>query len=187
MTETLRPRPSRRQRRRIGALVVVTVVALVIALVAWIGVLRSAPELDEAERAAILSAAGGAVGALMTFGPDDPPDQRRRTDALLTDPLRLEYRNRGTDVVLGGARGSSITRVARVVGAGLDDSAADRARVLVFVDQTVSVADRQKPIGFRAPAGADGEITPTARWALMRKVDGNWLLSDLQPVGDVTR
>ena len=187
MSDLLEPRPTRRQRRRLAALAVVTVTALVVALVAWVGVLRSDPEPGEAERAAILSAAGGAVAALTTFGPDDPPDQRRRTDTLLTDPLQLEYRNRGVDVVLPGARAASVSMTGRVVGTGLTDSSADRARVLVFVDQTVSVRDGEKSTGFREPADAEDETTPTARWALMRKVDGNWLLSDLQPVGDVTR
>ncbi|MHC3001431.1 hypothetical protein [Gordonia sp. GN26] len=187
MSDLLEPRPTRRQRRRFAILAAVTVVALVVALVAWIGVLRSDPEPGEDERAAILAAAGGAVAALMTFGPDDPPDQRRRTDALLADPLRLEYRNRGVDVVVPGARAASVSMVGRVVGTGLNDSSAERARVLVFVDQTVSVGDVEKSTGSGEPADAEGETTPTARWALMRKVDGNWLLSDLQPVGDVTR
>ncbi|GAB99865.1 hypothetical protein GONAM_11_00450 [Gordonia namibiensis NBRC 108229] len=187
MSDLLEPRPTRRQRRRLAVLTAVTVTALVVAVVAWIGVLRSDPEPGEDERAAVLSAAGGAVAALMTFGPDDPPDQRRRTDALLADPLRLEYRNRGVDVVVPGARAASVSMVGRVVGAGLNDSSAERARVLVFVDQTVSVGDGEKSTGSGEAADAEGEATPTARWALMRKVDGNWLLSDLQPVGDVTR
>ncbi|AZZ81167.1 hypothetical protein C5O27_08920 [Gordonia alkanivorans] len=187
MSDLLEPRPTRRQRHRLAVLAAVTVTALVVALIAWIGVLRSDPGPGEDERAAILSAAGGAVAALMTFGPDDPPDQRRRTDALLADPLRLEYRNRGVDVVVPGARAASVWMVGRVVGAGLNDSTTERARVLVFVDQTVSVRDGGKSTGFREPADAGDETTPIARWALMRKVDGNWLLSDLQPVGDVTR
>lgn len=194
MTEPLPPRMGRRLRRRLVAVRVVMAVALLVALIAGIGLLRTPSGPDEAERASILDAARTSVESLMTFAPDDPAKRRRETDAHLADPLRLEYRGRGADVVLPGAQASSITMTTTVVGAGLSDLAGDRARVLVFVDQIATVGEAgrptgggEKPMDSRESAAAGGEKTSSARWALMRKVNGNWLLSDLQPVGDVTR
>ncbi|MCR5979442.1 hypothetical protein GDN83_19320 [Gordonia jinghuaiqii] len=183
----LEPRWTRRQRRRTGLMVAGIVVALVVAVIAGVAASRPGRDPTAAERAAILTATGEAVGAVMTFSPDDPPDRRRRTDALLTDPIRLEYRNRGADVVLPGARVSGIEMTGQVVGVGLHDNSSDRAKVLVFVDQALSSTRSQVSPGPGGSGEPAGRTTPTARWALMRKVDGNWLLSDLQPVGDVTR
>lgn len=172
--------PTRRERRRAVVVAVVTVTALVIAVIAGVAALRTDDDPLAGERTAILTAADSAVTTLMTFGPDGPPQARRHTDELLTDPLRLEYRARGADVVLPGAQAAGLRMTGRVVGVGVDTtrataaSADDAARVLVFVDQEVE-----------GPSGT--ETAPTARWALMRKVDGNWLLADLQQVGDVTR
>ena len=90
-------------------------------------------------------------------------------------------------MVLPGARASSIGLKTTVVGAGLSELSGDRAKVLVFLDQSATAADGQKPIGFSETADAGVAKTSSARWAFMRKVNGNWLLSDLQPVGDVTR
>ncbi|WP_439029812.1 hypothetical protein [Gordonia terrae] len=183
----LPPRMGRAHRRRLALVVVVTALALVVAAVAGFAAIGPGSDPSEAERTEILTAAADAVGALTTFAPDDPAERRRSTDAHLADPLRLEYRNRGSDVVLPGARAAGITMMGRVIGAGLHESSPDRAKVLVFVDQTVTGPGTPQTPGTGAPAGPPAETTSTAKWALMRKVDGNWLLSDLQPVGDVTR
>ena len=74
-----------------------------------------------------------------------------------------------------------MTLSAQVVGAGVEEFTAERARVLVFVDQTVSIP-AATDTGDR-----DDDRTPTARWATMRNVKGNWRLADLAMVGDVTR
>ncbi|WP_238421346.1 hypothetical protein [Gordonia sp. 'Campus'] len=185
--QLLPSRMGRVHRRRLAIAVVVTALALLVAAVAGFAAIRPGNDPSEPERAEILSATADAVGALTTFAPDDPADRRRSTDAHLADPLRLEYRNRGSDVVLPGARAAGISMTGKVIGAGLHDSSSDRAKVLVFVDQTVSGPDTPQTAGAGGPTGPSGETTSTAKWALMRKVDGNWLLSDLQPVGDVTR
>ncbi len=184
--ELLPPLPTRRERTRIRLLAAASVLLLAVAVIAGAGALRPGSDPTEEQRAEILTAAAAAVGAVLTYSPDDPADRRRATDALLTDPLRLEYRNRGADVVVPGVRASAVSVAGEVVGAGLHESGPDRARVLVFVNEIIATAPGQST-GFRLPADAKPARTPTARWALMRKVDGNWLLSDLQPVGDVTR
>lgn len=178
-------RPTRTQRIRMRLLIAASAVSLVVAAIAGAATLRPDPDPTEAQRSEILSAAAAAVSALLTYSPDDPADRRQATDALLTDPLRLEYRNRGTNVVIPGVRASALSVTGEVVGAGLQEGDSERARVLVFADQRVTAGS-----GSPAPGAASrppAETTSIARWALMRKVDGNWLLSDLQPVGDVTR
>lgn len=171
-----------RQRRLLTAAAAVTVVALVVALIAAIGTYRVDDGVTESERTTVLRAAETAITALMNFGPDTTPDDARRTGALLADPLALDFRARGYDVVVGGAIATGVRVQSRVVGAGLHSDSDERARVLVFLDQQLRPG--------RGAAEPDGDLSgtaPTARWAAMRKVDGNWLLADLQPVGDITR
>lgn len=171
-----------RQRRLLTAAAAVTVVALVVALIAAIGTHRVDDGVTESERTTVLRAAETAITALMNFGPDTTPDDARRTGALLADPLALDFRARGYDVVVGGAIATGVRVQSRVVGAGLHSDSDERARVLVFLDQQLRPG--------RGAAEPDGDLSgtaPTARWAAMRKVDGNWLLADLQPVGDITR
>ncbi|QGS26863.1 hypothetical protein FOB84_04865 [Gordonia bronchialis] len=160
----------------------VTVVALVVALIAAIGTSRVDDGVTESERTTVLRAAETAITALMNFGPETTPDDARRTGALLADPLALDFRARGYDVMVGGAIATGVRVQSRVVGAGLHSYSDERARVLVFLDQQLRPG--------RGAAEPDGDLSgtaPTARWAAMRKVDGNWLLADLQPVGDITR
>ncbi|MET4167612.1 MULTISPECIES: hypothetical protein [Gordonia] len=185
--EALPARPTRRQRARLRLVVAATVLLLVIAVIAGAATLRPDSDPTDDQRAEILTAAAAAVGAVLTYSPDDPADRRRATDALLTDPLRLDYRNRGADVVVPGVRASALSVRGEVVGAGLHEADSDRARVLVFVNEVVGRSAGEESTDVRQPADGKPAATPTARWALMRKVDGNWLLSDLQPVGDVTR
>ncbi|ROZ89509.1 hypothetical protein [Gordonia sp. OPL2] len=175
-----------RGRRRVTIAVGVMVVALVVSLVGIVGVVRSRPVPDDGQRSAVLSATTSAVTALMTFGPDLDRTGRDAVQTHLTGPLLADYRSRGPDVVLPGAVESGVTMSVRVVGAAVNAYADDQSQVLVFADQTIRVPGTGPPDG----PGDDGENTeraPTARWATMRSVEGNWRLADLQPVGDVTR
>ncbi|MFT4393996.1 hypothetical protein ACLTEW_03590 [Gordonia lacunae] len=185
--EPLPAQPTRRQRVRLRLVVAASVLLLVVAVIFGVAALRPDSDPTDDQRAEILSAAATAVEAVLTYSPDDPPGRPRATDALLTDPLRLDYRNRGADVVVPGVRASALSVRGEVVGAGLHEAGSDRARVLVFVNEVVGRTADEKSTDVRQSVGGKPAATPTARWALMRKVDGNWLLSDLQPVGDVTR
>ncbi|MFE0749613.1 hypothetical protein [Gordonia sp. NPDC058843] len=185
--ELLPARPTRRRRTRMRLVVAAVVLLLVVAVLAGAAALRPGSDPTDAQRSEILAAATAAVGAVSTYSPNDPADRRRATDELLTDPLRLEYRNRGADVVIPGVRASALSVTGEVVGAGVHELESDRARVLVFVNEVISTTEPAEPTDIRQPVGGNPTETPTAQWALMRKVDGNWLLSDLQPVGDVTR
>lgn len=174
-------RLTRQQRRRAACAAIVVVLALGVALAGWIGVLRADRGVSDTERANVLRSTESAVTALLNFGPGTTADQTRHTASLLTDPIALDFRARGYGVIAAGAIEAGVAVSARVVGVGLHGSPGDTARVLVFVDQQLHRAD--------APAqGADQRsgTTPSARWATMRRVDGNWLLADLQPVGDIT-
>ena len=158
-------------KRRPAVLVVLAVVLSLIGGVAWWRVVEHRPP-DEAQRTAVMAAAARATTALMTQRAGDPP-VRADVAALLTGRLADEYASQGVDVVLAGAVGQRMTMTARVVGTGVSQLRDDRARVLVFVDlwATPDAADRESP------------RVPLTRWATMRNVDGQWLLSGLAPIG----
>lgn len=174
---TRRAHLGRRGRRRVMTAGVLAVIAVVVAVVGILGAARARPVPDDAERTALLSATDEAVTALLTFTPDPAEADRAAVAARLADPLAETYRASGADVVLPGAVEARASMSSRVVGAGVEEFRTDRARVLVFVDQTVVLP---------GTAGT-GDRAPIARWAIMRNVENNWLLADLELVGDVTR
>lgn len=170
-----------RTQRRVGtAAAVAVVLALLIALLAVTMARREAPDRDAGEREAVQAAAVRAVTDLMTAGPGasgaDPSPS-------LTEPLAARYRSDGRDVVLPGFSALDATMSVRVIGTGVDTLDEDDGRVLIFADRVV----RPATAGPGQGAGADAGRTPIARWAVMRKVGGEWLMADLTPVGDVTR
>ncbi|MDL9944846.1 hypothetical protein QSJ19_04455 [Gordonia sp. ABSL11-1] len=175
-----------RGRRRVTIAVGVIVVALVVSMIGIVAVFRSRSVPDDGQRAAVLSATTSAVTALMTFGPDLDRAGRDEVQARLTGPLLADYRSRGPDVVLPGAVAAGATMSVRVVGAAVNAYADDQSQVLVFADQAIRLPGAVATAGAGDPDG-NGERAPTARWATMRNVEGNWRLADLQPVGDVTR
>ncbi|GAC67775.1 hypothetical protein [Gordonia soli] len=169
-------------RRRVWAAgLCVIVVALVVAVVAALGADRARPRPDDDTRRAILAAADASVTALMTFGPAEPPMQRQATARLLTGRLASDFATQGPDVVLPGAVAARASMTVTIVASGVGGFESARALVLVTADQQVRVP---RP---GVAVSESVERTPVARWATMSKVDGNWRLSDLSPVGDATR
>ncbi|MGW0037656.1 hypothetical protein [Gordonia sp. NPDC003376] len=170
----------RGERRRIRAAAPVFVVALIIGALGWMMAVRSAPEPDDTERVAVTAAASDAVSALLTVTGGrarDPAAVR----AHLTEPLLTRYESQGADLVAPGAVAAGATASADVVGVGVSEYGPKRARLLVFVDQVIDVTE--KPAGGVPLTGH----TPSAKWVVMARVDGTWLMSDLLPVGDITR
>jgi Mce-associated membrane protein len=114
-----------------------------------------------------------AVTALMTFGPQTLIDQQRTVGPRLTGRLLLEFRSQGPGVVLPTAVESGAQMSSEVVATAVNRMTADSARVLVFANQNITLPT----------ADPAQEVVAVTRWADMRKVDGNWLLAGLQPVG----
>ncbi|QTI71860.1 hypothetical protein J6U32_22450 [Gordonia polyisoprenivorans] len=179
---------SRRARRLLMAIAALTLTALVVAALAWTQAYRQTPRPTDADRADLERAATSAVTALMTFGGPHPPapDAVR---AHLSDPLLTRYDAERADVVLPDAVAASAQMTVNVVGMAVGESHADDARLLAFLDQTVTVPDAGAP-GAGTPgagSGAENGHTSTEMWLVMRKVNQTWLLADVRPVGDVTR
>lgn len=168
------------RRRWVVVAAVVTAVALIVTLVAVVGIRRARLVPDDAQRQAVLTATRDAVTAIMTFAPTDSAVTRDAAAAHLTGTLLLRYRTEGPDVVLPTATETGASMKVGVQGVGVHTYATDRAEVLVFADQTISIP------GPSGAATGDGR-TPVARWAIMRNVEGNWRLAALGAVGDITR
>ena len=161
------------RHRIVGGLLAVALVVLsVIAIVGFVGPGRSGGG-DEDERRQVQSATADAVTALMTFQPDTLAAAQESVGARLTGRLLLEFRSQGPDVVLPTAVQSGAQMSAQVLATGVEDINDDSARVLVFVNQDISLPTAQPP----------QQVVAVTRWADMRKVNGNWRLAGLQPVG----
>ncbi|MGV9712932.1 hypothetical protein ACWDTI_19975 [Gordonia sp. NPDC003424] len=177
-SRTLTPRT---RRRWTAAAAAVTLVAVLVTVVAVLGIRRAQPIPDDAERRAVLTATSDAVTALMTFSPGDDAAARTAVAAHLTGPLLLRYRTEGPDVVLPAAVETGASMTVQMQGVGVHAFGGDRAEVLVFADQNISIP------GVAGTGSGGANRTPIARWARMRNVDGNWRLAALGAVGDVTR
>ena len=161
-------------RRWLLACAVIVVAALAVATLAFVAAARSTTGMSEGHRDALQTTTRDAVERLMTVSPAASAQHRTDVADRLTGRLAAEYRSRGPDVVLPGARQSNVTMSAKVVGVGVrTDDDAGETRMLVFVDQTVAVP------------GSVTQRGSTAKWAFMRNVEGTWRLADLTPVNSV--
>lgn len=152
----------------------VTVLALVVAVLACLVAQRNVTGPGDAERATLLTATRDAVEAVLTSSPAGAARD------LLATPLAQEYDAYGIAVALPGVGLSAPQAVqfaevqTTVIGTGIVDYTPELSRVLVFADQSIVVGE-QEP-----------QRNPLTRRAIMRNVDGRWLLADLEEVGDLT-
>lgn len=166
--------PAVHRRRLVVVLAVLAITLAVIGAVGFVEAHRNdVNHPTESERVAVQQAAADAVTAVMTFAPNDPP-ARPAVLARLTGRMSVEYRTQGPDLILPNAVDSRTRMSATVIGAATDSYSSQDARILVFIDQTVSVPG--------LTAGADGQRVTIARWAQMRRVNGRWLMADLDLV-----
>ncbi|RYE43878.1 MAG: hypothetical protein EOP24_26425 [Hyphomicrobiales bacterium] len=153
------------------ALLVAPVVAVAALIAIQVGIQRADDERVSDARAATAQLASDGAAALLSYTPETVDEDLDRASALLTGDLLNSYRQLAGDVVGPTAKDKSVTMQAVPVGASVESVAPDTARVLVYVNQTTTMADSPEP----------SQTQNVVRVTLSR-VDGDWLISGFDPL-----
>jgi Mce-associated membrane protein len=125
---------------------------------------------DAAARAQSVAAATESTIAVLSYRPDTAEKQLTAARERLTGNFRDSYSSLIHDVVIPGAQQKQISAVATVPAAASVSATANRAVVLVFVDQTITA-------GTDAPTNTASSVKVT-----LDKIGDQWLISDFTPV-----
>lgn len=172
-SEESKPEAVRRRNSwtRVFGFGVLPALALLLALAA--GYLKwadnSVRSADQARIESVQAAKDGTV-AMLSYKPDTIERQLSDARNLLTGDFKQSYTDLINDVVIPGAKQKQISAAASVPAVASVSSDANRAVVLVFVDQTTV-------IGQSAPTDLASSVRVT-----LDKIDGRWLISKFDPV-----
>ncbi|QVI30713.1 hypothetical protein MN2019_24370 [Mycolicibacterium neoaurum] len=125
---------------------------------------------DVAAASESVQAATDTTAALLTYQPNTVEKDLEAARSRLTGQFLDSYTTLTRDVVIPGAQQKKIAATATVPAAAPVSASSDRAVVLVFVNQTVTV-------GADAPTSS----TSSVRVSLDR-VDDRWLVSGFDPI-----
>jgi Mce-associated membrane protein len=150
----------------------IQIVGLVLAVVAaaalggWQAV--KGRELDNADSAAarqtVLDTVRSAVPKLLSYTPDNVDTTLNATKSLLTGNFRDSYSSLVDSVVIPEAKQKNITAVAQVPAAAVESLTTDKASMIVFINQQVTV-----------PPAAPTTTASSVRVGL-QKINGAWLI-----------
>nr|WP_120313912.1 hypothetical protein [Mycobacterium alsense] len=171
----VRPDATRKRRpiswTRVLAYGVLPALALLLALasgyLAWVG--GPTDELARDRTESVRAASDDAV-ALLSYRADSAERDLAAARERLTGDFKDAYTALTREVVIPGAKEKHVSAVAKVSAAASVSATHDRAVVLLFVNQTVTVGD-----------GAPTDTRPVVRVSL-DKVQGRWLVSHFDPV-----
>jgi Mce-associated membrane protein len=124
----------------------------------------------ETARLESVQAASDATVAILSYKPDTVEQDLRKASDRLTGSFLESFTDLVNTVVIPGAREKKISAAAQVSAAASVSATADRAVVLVFVNQAVTVEGG-------APSGTASSVRVT-----LDKVDDRWLVSAFDPV-----
>jgi Mce-associated membrane protein len=124
----------------------------------------------ETARTESVQAASDATVAILSYKPDTVEQDLRKASDRLTGSFLESFTDLVNTVVIPGAREKKISASAQVSAAASVSATADRALVLVFVNQAVTVEGG-------APSGTASSVRVT-----LDKVDDRWLVSAFDPV-----
>lgn len=165
-----RPR-GRKNKWRIVAFGVLPGLALVLALAAGFLKWQDVSVQDAGvARIESVQAAKDSTVAMLSYRPDTAEKDLGAASDRLTGTFKDSYTSLIHDVVIPGAKQRQISAVATVPAAASVSADADRAVVLVFVNQTATV-------GTDAPTDTASTVRVT-----LDKVDGHWLVSQFDPI-----
>ncbi len=169
------PAGERRPRRALVLTAVLAVLAVAVLLVAgWLGLkVRAQARVDEA-RTQAPAAAEQAAKAMLSYDYRTLPEDRQRASGYLTSDYRKNYLQtfrlleKNKDGSPGVAVQSKTVVSANVMGSGIVDAEDDRARVLVYVNQT----SRKQ--------GADPQVFQNRVAMTMVRKGDRWLVANLK-------
>jgi Mce-associated membrane protein len=154
------------------------IVGLVLAIVAtatlggWQAV--KGRELDSADSAAarqtVLDTVRSAVPKLLSYTPDNVDTTLNANKSLLTGNFRDSYSSLVNETVIPGAKQKNITAVAQVPAAAVESLTTDKASMIVFINQQVTV-----------PPAAPTTTASSVRVGL-QKINGAWLIDAFDPI-----
>jgi Mce-associated membrane protein len=145
--------------------------ALILALGAgYLKYIDNSVRNGDVSRIEAMQVAKDSTAALLSYTPDKVEEQLGAAQNLLTGEFRESYGELINDVVIPGAQQQQISAVATVPAAASVSAEADRAEVLVFVNQTVVV-------GGDPPTDTASSVKVT-----LDKVGDKWLISAFDPV-----
>lgn len=160
--------------RNLGRIVAYVVLPVaVLAMACGVGLLKwqaNSIGTSQATAAQSVSAATEIATAMLSYRADQVEQDLTAASDRMTGEFRNEYTTLINDVVIPGAKEKRVSAEATVPAAALVSSSADRAEVLVYIDQTTTVGDD--------PPSA---TTSSARVSL-EKVGDRWLLAGFEPV-----
>jgi Mce-associated membrane protein len=123
----------------------------------------------ERVRAQSVQIATEATIDLLSYTPDTAETKLNAASARLTGSFRDSYLSLVHDVVIPGAKQKRISANATVPAGASVSASADKAKVMVFVNQTVTV-------GNDSPTDTASVVEIS-----LEKVDGRWLISGFEP------
>lgn len=122
------------------------------------------------ERDAVLATDGRYRTQAASQAPDTVQHDLESARSRLTGTFLDAYTQLTHDVVIPGAQQKQISAVATVAAAASVSTSADRAVVLLFVNQTITV-------GKDAPTTAASSVRVT-----LDNINGRWLISQFEPI-----
>jgi Mce-associated membrane protein len=161
-------------RRRVKIVPVVLVLLLLLsgALVAWLYVDQYRPDTQtDAAAHSVVDAARDGTVALLSYKPDTLNQDLAAAKSHLTGDFLNKYDQFTRQIVTPAAKEKALTTTAQVVGAAASEVQPNSAVVLLFVNQATTSKDRPDPA-----------MTSSSVLVSLTKVHGAWLISNFQPI-----
>ncbi len=153
------------------ALSVLFVVSAGLATGLYFGQYRVDQQLTSTAAKTVLNAASEGSVALLSYKPDSLAADLTAAKSHLTGEFLTYYSKFADDIVAPAAKDKGITTKASVVRAGVSELHPERAKVLLFINQTTTGHDRP-----------DTAQAASSVIVGMTKVHGTWLISSFDPV-----
>lgn len=132
---------------------------------------RNDRAVGQAASDAVLQQAKDATIAVLSYSPDNLDKDLDAAKSHLTGDFLTYYTQFTDQVVRPAVKTKKVSTSANVVQAAVSEMQPDQAKVLVFVNQVTTSADRTEP-----------SLTSSSVVVTMKKIDGRWLISAFDPV-----
>jgi Mce-associated membrane protein len=155
----------------IAALAVLLIAAASLTTWLYLHSYRPGQAANPAATQAALDAAKAGTIAAWSYSPDSLDKDLQNAKTHLTGDFLSYYTDFTDSVVRPAVKQEHVATTANVVRAAVSEINPDSATVLLFVNQTTTSAQRTEP-----------STVSSIVMVTMNKIDGNWLISALNPV-----